>query len=34
MNMYIHLPKGENKKIDFYLGFNTFINLVKQTFSS
>ena len=30
----IHLPKGDNKKIHFYLGFNTFINLVKPTFSS
>ena len=30
----IRLPKGDNKKIHFYLGFNTFINLVKPTFSS
>ena len=30
----IHLPKGDNKKIYFYLSFNTSINLVKPTFSS
>ena len=30
----IYLPKGDNKKIHFYLGFNTFIYLVKSSFPS
>ena len=29
-----HVSKGDNKKTHFYLGFNTFISLVKPTFSS
>ena len=32
MYICIYLPKGDNKKNHFYLGFNTFINLVKPTF--